>query len=442
MAVSLKQVVILMSLLGMTMSIASCANSPFAQTVERSLAADPRLNPASGSPSPGISPSPDETTPQLPATFPEAIPRYAGATLMSVIPGSGDDPQLQRVTTRWQTSDRPQQVRDFYQAALSSNGWSQAQAETTEALTAQQPGLQVTVTIPTDAQPSSPTDTPAPGTVTEFTVTYVQGAIASLPSPFPSGSPSPSTAASNPPSSPVGMVASPTASPFPSNTTPQTFSDISEAPEELRSYLEDLAKLGIFVTSGDRPLSQALKPNTIITRREFALWLVAANNQIYRNRPAQKIRTGVSTSQPAFQDVSRADPDFAAIQGLAEAGLIPSSLSGDPTATNFRPDSPLTRENLLLWKVPMDIRRTLPNATVQAVQDTWGFQDAARIEPKALRAVLADFQNGDLSNIRRAFGYTTLFQPKKLVTRAEAAAVLWYFGSQGEGISAHDALQN
>jgi hypothetical protein len=35
-----------------------------------------------------------------------------------------------------------------------------------------------------------------------------------------------------------------------------------------------------------------------------------------------------------------------------------------------------------------------------------------------------------------------LFQPKKPVTRAEAAAALWYFGAEGEGISAQDALQS
>jgi hypothetical protein len=52
---------------------------------------------------------------------------------------------------------------------------------------------------------------------------------------------------------------------------------------------------------------------------------------------------------------------------------------------------------------------------------------------------LADFQNSEQANIRRVFGYTTLFQPKKPVTRAEAAAALWYFGSQGEGLSAKEA---
>ncbi|MEY4519026.1 MAG: hypothetical protein RLZZ499_1625, partial [Cyanobacteriota bacterium] len=56
------------------------------------------------------------------------------------------------------------------------------------------------------------------------------------------------------------------------------------------------------------------------------------------------------------------------------------------------------------------------------------------------RALYDDFQNGDRSNVRRIFGYTTLFQPKKPVTRAEAAASLWYFGFQGDGITAKEVL--
>jgi hypothetical protein len=138
--------------------------------------------------------------------------------------------------------------------------------------------------------------------------------------------------------------------------------------------------------------------------------------------------------------VPKTDIDFPVIQGLAETGLIPSPLSGDSTAVLFRPDAPLTREQLILWKIPLDTRQPLPTANLEAVNQTWGFQDTAKIDPKALRAVLADFQNGQQSNIRRVFGYTTLFQPKKPVSRGEAAAALSYFGTQDEGISAGEAL--
>ena len=141
-----------------------------------------------------------------------------------------------------------------------------------------------------------------------------------------------------------------------------------------------------------------------------------------------------------FQDVPTTDPDFAAIQGLAAAGILPSALTGNSTAVTFQPDAPLAREDLILWKIPLDTRSALPTTSPEAVTGTWGFQDTASIEPLALRAVAADFQLGDLANIRRAFGYTTLFRPDKAVTRAEAAAVLWRFGTQTDGNSAARVL--
>ena len=228
------------------------------------------------------------------------------------------------------------------------------------------------------------------------------------------------------------------ASPSENSSTAAKPTDLSQVPAELQSYITDLTNLGALqITS-----SNGFEPNKAITRREYARWLVAANNLIYASVPARKIRLGASTNQPAFKDVVSKDPDFGAIQGLANAGLIPSALSGESSMVNFRPNSPLTREDLIFWKVPVDIRRSLPNATLDAVKESWGFQDAAKIDPKVLRAVLADYQNGDLSNIRRAFGYTTLFSPKKTVSRSEAAAVLWFFGAQGDGLSAKDALQS
>ena len=91
--------------------------------------------------------------------------------------------------------------------------------------------------------------------------------------------------------------------------------------------------------------------------------------------------------------------------------------------------------------MPLDTRAALPEATAVAVTEAWGFQDAGKIEPAALKAVLTDHSNGEFANIRRALGYTTLFQPDKGVTRAEAAAVLWRFGNSTEGITAADLLE-
>lgn len=223
--------------------------------------------------------------------------------------------------------------------------------------------------------------------------------------------------------------------------------DIEKAPEETQPYLVDLIELELLegrasTKSADGKTQAApadqFRPNQAVTRREYARWLLATNNRFYTDQRSRKIRAGVNSSSPVFKDVATSDPDFGAIQGLAEAGIIPSPLTGSSTELTFRPDAPLTRKDLLLWKVPLDTRSPLPQATAAAVAEAWGFQDAAKIPARPLQAVLADYQNGDLSNIRRAFSYTTLFQPDKAATRAEAAAVLWRYGNSTEGITAEE----
>ncbi|MEO1391685.1 MAG: S-layer protein [Cyanobacteria bacterium J06634_5] len=252
------------------------------------------------------------------------------------------------------------------------------------------------------------------------------------------------------------------------------YTDLAKAPEEIQTYLVDLLELELLeIRPGAKPPAKPapstpsssdssaddssenatasaaqptppvtaakadeFRPNQAVTRREYARWLLATNNRFYSGQSNRKVRPGVNSSQPVFQDVPVSDPDFAAIQGLSEAGIIPSPLTGSSTTITFRPDAPLTRKDLLLWKVPLDTRQPLPQATAAAVQEAWGFQDAGKVEPRALQAVLADHQNGDFANIRRAYSYTTLFQPNKAATRAEAAAVLWRFGNSTEGITA------
>ncbi|WP_225886979.1 S-layer homology domain-containing protein [Nodosilinea nodulosa] len=221
---------------------------------------------------------------------------------------------------------------------------------------------------------------------------------------------------------------------------------LDQVPDDLRPYVQDWLALGLVDKADSQNTSGTVvkpdfKPNQVITRAEFAHWLLAANNEFYQDVPGKRIRPATASTTPVFQDVPASHPYFADIQGLAEAGIIPSAKTGNATAVTFRPDAPLTREILVLWKVPLDSRAPLPTATAEAVTSTWGFQDVAKIEPLALRAVLADQQNGDFANIRRAFGYTTLFQPQKGVTQAEAAAALWRFGNQTEGISAADRLK-
>lgn len=486
----LKRFVILNSCLAVgLLSLSGCANSPLGNALERSLAPDSNLenNPIVF----GRQIDNSTTTLERPADFPAEIPLYPNARLVSATttaasPDATASPtntplptapsptatrsptdaspsaeisvsaSSERQQTLWATTDSIEQVKQFYQRQLQQNGWQIQRSPTStrsnaddQPILAERNGLQVAVEVPArptsnSAQTDADTDANTDGN-TEFTLTYRRNTetTAANSQPSPEQSPLVDWWAQAPTASTTNPSPSPSAAP--SSGSVQNFSDINQAPEELQSYINDLLQLGVLsfnASGGNTTTSNQFKPNQATARRDYARWLVATNNRLYSDRPANKIRLGVSNDQPAFQDVPRTDPDFGAIQGLAEAGLIPSPLSGASTTVNFRPDAPLTREDLIRWKTPLDVRQTLPTATVQAVQETWGFQDANRIDPGALRSILADYQNGDLSNIRRAFGFTTLFQPKKEVTRAEAAATLWYFGYQGEGISAEQVLRD
>lgn len=476
--------------------LTGCGNSPIGDQLKRSLAADPLLksDPLRDTPlvQGGATASPSaptsEPAAQLPSDFPADIPRYPNSQLSQVnqTPGDPTGPDSSpSLVARWTTSDNSALVVTFYRQALQTNNWQlieQPQEAQQGTFLARRGDVTLTVAVQPIAALTSPTAT-APKT--EYTLQVSQSssdrptAVSATPTASPPGgslvaiapftaqtnvggaSTTPAAATSGTPSLMAGASGTDSltgdAAPIPDSpalpppsplqqvpTGVSSFTDLNQVPQELRAYVEDLARLGVLTAATDRrkaTQSSQFKPNQPITRREYIRWLVAANNRLFANRPAQQVRSGLPTSQPAFRDVPATDPDFGAIQGLAEAGVLPSLLSGDSAAALFRPDQPLTRETLLSWKVPMDTRQPLPAATMEAIKQTWGFADTARIDPTALKAVLADFQNGDQSNIRRAFGFTTLFQPRKKVTRAEAAATLWHFGYQGEGQSAQDALK-
>jgi hypothetical protein len=458
---------VILSLTVLLTSLTACANSPTAKNFEQSLAADPRLQNNTtvlgGSANPTQTPQIQPTV-QLPADFPSYIPQYPGTQLQEITPL-----QQSQVSTRWQSADPSNFITSFYRTQFRSQNWQivqQPSDDTGGIFEAKRNNLLVRVNI----QPKSVTNAAPnqPQTLTELKIDYSpngiafapsENAIAQTPTPVATNTPaSTSNTASDIPQpgnpqfiGPVApganIAATPTNPPITTTSTSQQYSDINKAPVEVQRYIQDLSALGVLTISPSRfkansnPATTQFEPSTTITRREYARWLVAANNAMYANNPAKQIRAAAETTQPAFSDVSKSSPDFSVIQGLAEAGLIPSPLSGDATEVLFRPDAPLTREQLILWKLPLDTRQALPTASIEAVKQTWGFQDVGKIDPKALRAVLADFQNGEQSNIRRVFGYTTLFQPKKVVNRAEAAAALWYFGTQGDGVSAADALK-
>jgi len=404
--------------------LSACGNGSIGTTIQQALSADPNADRWG-----------QEASVKLPEDFPPEL-RYPNARLQEVSPAAGqvtDVPNSQpsgepvaanlensnkQRLTRWVTADTNTQVLDFYQKLFQSSGWSLDPSANGDenTLVAQREDLQVKVSvpnqpIPSPTSPGSPLGGSSPPANTEFVIEYARGVAAAKPAQPQASGPDPA----------------------------QQLSGLGQAPKELQPYLEDLAELGVLTP--DASSESTFQPNKTVTRSEFARWLVEANNRIYQDQPGRQIRPVPQATQPAFEDVPPSDPAFSYIQGLAEAGYIPSSLTGETNANRFQPNAPLTREELLLWKVPIDLRRILPTATLDSIRQTWGFQDANRISPKALRAIAADHQNGDLSNIRRVFGSTLLFQPQKTVTRAEAAAALWYVGSQGEGLSAEDVLE-
>ena len=370
----------------------------------------------------------------LPFNFPGAFPIYPQAQLENI---RSDDDNSGMLT--WKTSDNRKAVADYYLAQLLANDWRIIKPFTISPKQKIASAIAVKDNLRLDLTLLSNQESASERQNTELSVIYH-----STGSDIANGTQTIEPAKSRKPSQPQPRQTETTRTIVPSNNYNVEFTDLDDIPEQLQQPLKAIAALGVltpYTGEANVELSK-FAPNKIITRGEYARWLIAANNRYYSDNPGKKIYIAPEAQQPAFNDVKPSNPDFAAIQSLAEAGLIPSRLSGDSTNLLFRPDAPLTREDLITWKVPLDTRQSLPKASIEAIEESWGFQDAANTDSSAVRALYADFQNGDLSNVRRIFGYTTLFQPKKPVTRAEAAASLWYFGFQGDGITAREVLDS
>eukprot|EP00249_Psilotum_nudum_P023217 c28791_g1_i2 orf=475-3420(-) len=181
-----------------------------------------------------------------------------------------------------------------------------------------------------------------------------------------------------------------------------------------------------------------VKPDAICTRREYARWLIASSSLLTRS-PAHRVFPAMyieNVTELAFDDVSPEDPDFPFIQGLAEAGLISSELTkcdkldrigngqlqGSKKSV-FLPDSPLSRQDLISWKLALE-RHAILAVTKEALLEKSGFIDADRIHQDAWPSLLADLSSGERSIVALAFGYTRRFQPYKPVTKGQAAIAL------------------
>ncbi|KAH1139734.1 hypothetical protein GYH30_028894 [Glycine max] len=178
-----------------------------------------------------------------------------------------------------------------------------------------------------------------------------------------------------------------------------------------------------------------VQPSDLCTRREYARWLVSASSALSR-KTISKVYPAMfvdSVTELAFDDITPEDPDFSFIQGLAEAGLIESRLSrcyDRPLSTNedygpfyFSPESPLSRQDLVTWKIDLE-KRQLPEADRKMLCQLSGFIDTDKIHSDACPELVADVSAGEHGIIALAFGYTRLFQPHKPVTKAQAAIAL------------------
>lgn len=178
-----------------------------------------------------------------------------------------------------------------------------------------------------------------------------------------------------------------------------------------------------------------VQPGDLCTRREYARWLVSGSSALSRNT-ASKVYPAMyieNVTELAFDDITPEDPDFPSIQGLAEAGLISSKLSRhdmlpslgeeDQSPFFFYPECPLSRQDLVSWKMALE-KRQLPEADKKIFYQLSGFIDIGKINPGAWPSLVADISSGEQGIIALAFGYTRLFQPDKPVTKAQAAIAL------------------
>jgi hypothetical protein len=205
------------------------------------------------------------------------------------------------------------------------------------------------------------------------------------------------------------------------------FTDLAEA-SLAQSAIRDLDQLGVF----ESITGSQFDPNRSVKRGEFARWIVRANNAIHHQDPSRQIRLGRITDKPIFLDVPEDDENFIYIQALAAAGFI----TGDQNQ-EFRPQSLLSRAELIRLKLLIELSPGELKGTLDQVRQEWGFTDADQIPLATIPAIVADRELEENSTILRTFGPIRVFKPQDPVTRSEVALALSVFGDQ----TAHAALK-
>lgn len=213
------------------------------------------------------------------------------------------------------------------------------------------------------------------------------------------------------------------------------FTDLNDL--QTKGMIEDLAKLGIFK---DLIQGKEFKPYEPIKRSDYIIWLFTAYNKI--KPESEQIRFAPPNLAAKFSDVPSTHTAYKFVQALANAGYSVGYEDG-----TFKPDKPITREELVAIKVGVDSGKEPGKAGIADINITWGFGDAKQIDPRYIGYIYQDnfkVSGGSgkysRSNIMRAFGKVGIFKPKEAVLRNEAAASLWQVDEFGQA-TAETALK-
>lgn len=192
------------------------------------------------------------------------------------------------------------------------------------------------------------------------------------------------------------------------------FTDIDSSPS--KAFIHDLAMLDVY----DGTVTE-FKPNEPITRGEFVTWLFKANNAILPTDKHFRIDPG---SKSVFPDVDKNHPAYPYIQALSKAGFSVGYDDG-----TFKPDKPVTRQEMIALKVGVDSGKDL-GPDDDGHFNEMGLTDKDQVDKRYRNYIYSDtYFRGELGdNSERAFGKIRTLKPSQAVLRHEAAAALWKFG--------------
>ncbi|KAL6351238.1 hypothetical protein AAG906_031824 [Vitis piasezkii] len=216
--------------------------------------------------------------------------------------------------------------------------------------------------------------------------------------------------------------------------------DVASASKKVKHVLIPVAadstqQEALLVLKKLKIIEDDVSADELCTKREYARWLVRANLLLERD-PRHRI---FSSSLPsgsiisAFDDVNAEDRDYGSIQALAEAGIIPSKLSGNSNSAldsskvqgevYFSPDRFISRQDLINWKAQLEYK-FMPGIKEKISRTKVDFMDMKEISSDASPEFFIDMLAGDRSIVRKVFGQSKRFQPNKPSTKAQSAVAL------------------